>query len=32
MSPLERPREVAEALQRLIRDTESAPVASADGR
>jgi pimeloyl-ACP methyl ester carboxylesterase len=31
MSPLERPREVAEALHRLIRETESAPVASADG-
>jgi pimeloyl-ACP methyl ester carboxylesterase len=32
MSPLERPREVAEALQGLIRDSASAPVASADGR
>jgi pimeloyl-ACP methyl ester carboxylesterase len=32
MSPVERPREVADALQRLIRDTASAPVATADGR
>jgi pimeloyl-ACP methyl ester carboxylesterase len=32
MSPLERPVEVAEALQRLIRDTASAPVAAVDGR
>jgi pimeloyl-ACP methyl ester carboxylesterase len=32
MSPLERPREVAEALQRLIHETASAPVGAADGR
>ncbi len=32
MSPLERPHEVAQAVQRLIRDTASAPVASVDGR
>jgi pimeloyl-ACP methyl ester carboxylesterase len=32
MSPLERPREVAEALHRLIRDTASDPVTSAHGR
>jgi pimeloyl-ACP methyl ester carboxylesterase len=32
MSPLERPREVSEALERLIRETASAPVVSADGR
>jgi pimeloyl-ACP methyl ester carboxylesterase len=32
MSPLERPREVSEALARLIRETASAPVASGDGR
>jgi pimeloyl-ACP methyl ester carboxylesterase len=32
MSPLERPREVSEALERLIRDTASARVASADER
>jgi pimeloyl-ACP methyl ester carboxylesterase len=32
MSPLERPREVADALQRLVRDTASAPVATADER
>jgi pimeloyl-ACP methyl ester carboxylesterase len=31
MSPLERPHEVAEALEGLIRDTAAAPVASADG-
>ena len=31
MSPLERPREVAEALEGLIRDTAATPVASADG-
>jgi pimeloyl-ACP methyl ester carboxylesterase len=32
MSPLERPREVAEALARLVRETASAPVPSAGGR
>jgi pimeloyl-ACP methyl ester carboxylesterase len=32
MSPLERPREVAEALQRLIRESASARVGPADGR
>lgn len=32
MSPLERPREVADALRRLIRDTARSPVATADGR
>jgi pimeloyl-ACP methyl ester carboxylesterase len=32
MSPLERPREVSEALQRLVRETASAPVPSAEGR
>jgi pimeloyl-ACP methyl ester carboxylesterase len=32
MSPLERPREVAEALDNLIRDTAAAPVAPARGR
>jgi pimeloyl-ACP methyl ester carboxylesterase len=32
MSPLERPREVADALARLVRDTATTPVAAADGR
>lgn len=32
MSPLERPREVAEALQGLVRDTASPPVATTGGR
>ena len=32
MSPLERPREVSQALQRLIRETASARVAATDGR
>ncbi|HEX3978405.1 MAG TPA: alpha/beta fold hydrolase [Solirubrobacteraceae bacterium] len=32
MSPLERPREVADALAGLTRDTATAPVVSADGR
>ncbi len=32
MAPLERPREVADALARLVRDTATAPVASGDGR
>jgi pimeloyl-ACP methyl ester carboxylesterase len=31
MSPLERPREVADALERLVRDTATAAVASGDG-
>jgi pimeloyl-ACP methyl ester carboxylesterase len=31
MSPLERPREVAEALQGLIRETAGAPLMTADG-
>jgi pimeloyl-ACP methyl ester carboxylesterase len=32
MAPLERPREVADALVRLVRDSATAPVASGDGR
>ena len=32
MSPLERPREVAEALQGLVRETAGAAVTTADGR
>ncbi|HTU98294.1 MAG TPA: alpha/beta hydrolase [Solirubrobacteraceae bacterium] len=32
MSPLERPQEVAEAVERLVRDTATAPVASSSGR
>jgi pimeloyl-ACP methyl ester carboxylesterase len=32
MSPLERPREVAEALTALVRETATAPVVSGDGR
>ena len=32
MSPLERPREVAEALDNLIRDTAAVPMAPARGR
>ncbi|MFZ1997539.1 MAG: alpha/beta fold hydrolase [Solirubrobacteraceae bacterium] len=32
MSPLERPQEVTDALERLIRDTATVPVPSAEGR
>jgi pimeloyl-ACP methyl ester carboxylesterase len=32
MAPLERPREVADALARLVHDTAAAPVVSGDGR
>ena len=32
MAPLERPREIADALARLVHDTAAAPVVSGDGR
>jgi pimeloyl-ACP methyl ester carboxylesterase len=32
MAPLERPREIADALARLVRDTATSPVASGNGR